>query len=73
MYGRSGQHKTVCSSMGKNAYYTSALLSFLSPPFPLYLTAACIHMLVHDTAETKKSHFSLRAYALFRGSVVFQM
>lgn len=75
MYGRSGQHKTVCSSMGKNAYYTSALLSFLSLPFPISSTSACIHMLMYGKAETKKNRFSLksRAYVLFRESVVFQM
>lgn len=74
MYGRSGQHKTVYSSMGKNAYYTSAL-SFLSPPFPGALTSACIHMLMYDKAETEKSRFSLRSRAdvPFRESIVFQI
>lgn len=68
MYGRSGQHKTVCSSMGKNAYYTSVLLSFLSPPFPISLTYACIHMLIYDKAETK-SCFSLKS----RTDVLFKV
>lgn len=62
MYGRSGQLKTVCSSMGKNAYCTSALLSF-SSPFSMSLTSACIHMLIYDKAETGKSHFSFRSRA----------
>lgn len=62
MCGRSGQHRTVCSSMGKNGYCTSALLSFFSP-FSISLTSACIHMLIYDKAETKKSNFSLKLSA----------